>query len=196
MALAEVIREDELGERRWADWWALPSGDVVLGGALLDVFEAWDGDDSAASPRVNAWFVALDRRLMAYEDWCAGLGIEPARRPRTEGPGLRLVGTDEGPAGRELCGDCHGSAVMVDDGSLSGRAGTLVECSCASLLITEVCAKGLGRTLTPGERQVALLAEYVTRCQVTGTEPDWCLSCGEPRPTGAGPWPLCACEAR
>ena len=49
MALAEAIDVADLGERRWAEWWALPDHDLVLGAALLAVFDGWDGDDSMVS---------------------------------------------------------------------------------------------------------------------------------------------------
>jgi hypothetical protein len=68
MALAETIDVAGLGERRWAESWADPDGDVVLGAALLDVFDAWDGDDSMVSYSVHEQFRALGQRLMAYED--------------------------------------------------------------------------------------------------------------------------------
>ena len=194
MALAEVFHGDEVdvGEWRWADWWVLPSHDVVLGGALLDVFEGWDGDDSMVSLGVHERFVALDRRLMAYEDWCDRQRIVPARRslPDATAPvRLRLVEGD-GQAvtgGPVLCGDCSGSGVVADvDGLLSGRVGMLVECVCAEPalpvpVVVEACQTALGRPLTGDERSVMLVAEYVTRCQVLDIEPDWCLSCGAHR---------------
>ena len=189
MALAEVFHGDEVdvGERRWADWWALPSHDVALGGALLDVFEGWDGDDSMVRAAVHKRFVALDRQLMAYEDWCERQGVEPARRPQphAEAPvRLRLVEGDSKAVNGEpvLCGDCSGSGVVADeDGSLSGQVGMLVECVCAEParpVLVEACQTALGRLLTGDERSVARVAEYVTRCQVLGIEPDWCFTCG------------------
>ena len=41
-----------------------------------------------------------------------------------------------------------------------------------------VCSAALGRALTTNERQVALMVEYLAHCFVTGTDPDWCLTCG------------------
>jgi hypothetical protein len=58
MALAEAINVTDLGERRWAEWWADPGGDIELGAALLDVFEAWDGDDSLVTESVHERFKA------------------------------------------------------------------------------------------------------------------------------------------
>lgn len=204
MALAEVFHGDEVdvGEWRWADWWVLPSHDVVLGGALLDVFEGWDGDDSAVSPGVHERFVALDRRLMAYEDWCARQGVEPARRPQPHAEAtarLRLVEGDRQGVSVEaaLCGDCSGSGVVADeDGSLSGQVGMLAECVCAEParpVVVEACQTALGRPLTPDERSVVLVAEYVTRCRVLGIEPDWCFSCGAHRGP-AGQRRACGCQ--
>ncbi|HEX6238293.1 MAG TPA: hypothetical protein VFZ68_13930 [Acidimicrobiales bacterium] len=147
-------------------------------------------------------FVALDRRLMAYEDWCEGQGIEPARRPRSdaEAPGrLRMVEGDGQAVIAEtaVCGDCSGSGVVADaDGSLSGQAGMLVECVCSEPtrpVVVEACQTALGRPLTADERSVVLVAEYVTRCRVLNIEPDWCFSCGAHRgPAGQrGP---CGCR--
>ncbi len=65
---------------RWAEWWASPDDAEAV--ALLDGFERWDGDDSALPAEVVERYVALDRRLMAYEDWCESEGLRPARRPR------------------------------------------------------------------------------------------------------------------
>jgi hypothetical protein len=181
MALAETIDVADLGERRWAEWWALPDHDVVLGAALLAVFDAWDGDDSMVSWSVHEQFVALDRRLMVYEDWCAGLGIEPGRRPVQ----LRVVDEDQGDEPVPgLCGDCHGSGIVADDdASLTGQLGMLVVCGCAggSCLgqgVIEVCTRMLDRPLGRDERAVALMVEYLAQCRVWGVESDWCLTCG------------------
>jgi hypothetical protein len=180
MALAETIDVAGLGERRWAEWWADRSGDVVLGAALLAVFDAWDGDDSMVSHSVHEQFIALDRRLMAYEDWCADLGIEPARRPVQ----LRVVDGQGDELDPVLCGDCHGSGIVTDDdGSLSGLVGTLVDCGCAGGPcmgpgVLEVCRTMLGRPLTEGERSVAMMAEYLAQCRARGVASAWCLTCG------------------
>lgn len=64
---------------RWVESWASPSGDMEEGSALLDGFGSWDGDDSAISPELHDQFVALDGRLVAYEDWCGSRGFEPRR---------------------------------------------------------------------------------------------------------------------
>ena len=179
MALAETIRPVDLGERRWAEWWALPSHDMELGAALLAVFDAWDGDDSMVSHSVHEQFKELDRRLLAYEDWCAELGISPDRRWRS----LRLV-EDQGDELGQVCGDCYGSGIVRDDdGSLSGQVGMLVDCGCTNVPclgigVMEVCSAALGRTLTTDERQVALLVEYLAHCRMTGDKPAWCLTCG------------------
>ena len=178
-AEVEAIDVQDVGERRWAEWWALPSHDVQLGAALLAVFDAWDGDDSMVTYSVHEQFKALDRRLMAYEDWCADLGIQPARRARS----LRVIEAERNQAGR-VCGDCHGSGIVVDDdGSVSGQVGTLIDCGCTNvpclgLGVLTVCSTALGRALTTDERQVALLVEYLAQCRITGADPDWCLTCG------------------
>jgi hypothetical protein len=180
MALAQVIDVRDVGERRWAEWWALPSHDVELGAALLAVFDAWDGDDSMVTWSVHEQFKALDRRLMAYEDWCADLGIQPALRVRRS---LRAVDGERDQVGR-LCGDCHGSGIVVDDdGSVSGEVGTLIDCGCTSVPclgpgVLVVCSTALERPLTTDERQVALMVEYLAHCYATGTDPAWCLTCG------------------
>jgi hypothetical protein len=64
---------------RWMESWASPSGDMEEGSALLSAFGSWDGDDSGISPELHGEFVALDGRLMAYEDWCGSQGFEPRR---------------------------------------------------------------------------------------------------------------------
>jgi hypothetical protein len=183
MALAEAINVTDLGERRWAEWWADPGGDIELGAALLDVFEAWDGDDSLVTESVHERFKALDRRLMAYEDWCAQEDLAPVRRPVDRG--LRVVEgqADElGPRG--LCGDCHGSGIVTDtDGSLSGLVGTLIDCGCCDGPylgpgVIEVCTSMLGRPLNQDERSVALMVEYLAHCRARGAASAWCLSCG------------------
>lgn len=180
MALAELTTsiDDQLGERRWAEWWAVASHDPVFGAALLGVYDAWDGDRSIVTPSVYEQFRALARRLAAYEDWCAQLGIAPARRPVS----LRLV---EGQADeRRLCGDCRGAGIDVDfDGSLSGQVGALVDCGCADVPalgfgVMEVCSAMLGRPLAGAERSVALMVEYLAHCRARGVESAWCLSCG------------------
>ena len=179
MALAETIDVRDVGERRWAEWWALPSHDVELGAALLAVFDAWDGDDSMVTWSVHEQFKAVGHRLLAYEDWCADLGIQPARRVQS----LRAVdGEHDQPA--RLCGDCHGSGMVLDDdGSVSGKVGTLIDCGCTNVPclgtgVLAVCSTALGRALTTNERQVALMVEYLAHCYATGTHPDWCLDCG------------------
>jgi hypothetical protein len=169
----------ELGDRRWAEWWADPSHDVVVGAALLAVFGGWDGDDSMVSHSVHEQFKALDRRLMAYEDWCAGLGLAPQRRPVE--PALWLV---DGQSDVRLCGDCHGSGIVVDDdGSLTGQVGTLVDCGCTGMPalgpgVVEVCEAMLGRPMDTCERRVALMVEYLADCFARHLTPAWCLSCG------------------
>jgi hypothetical protein len=196
MALAQAVVGPEVEERRWAEWWAVPSHEVVLGAALLAVFDAWDGDDSILSHSVHEQFKALDRRLIAYEDWCADLGIAPARRPAKRS--LRLVQDQGDEPGSSLCGDCQGAGIVRDDdGSLSGRVGTLVDCVCTGVTcigpgVIEVCTRMLGRSLTKGERHVALMVEYLAQCRATGDESAWCLSCGEYVATSPGP---CACRA-
>jgi hypothetical protein len=70
------------GERRWAESWATECGEVAAGVELLDRFEQWDGP---ATVEVLAEFDALDKRLMAYDAWCDGHGLEPLRRPRPIG---------------------------------------------------------------------------------------------------------------
>jgi hypothetical protein len=178
MALAQAIDDRDVGERRWAEWWALPSHDVELGAALLAVFDAWDGDDSIVTWSVHEQFKALDGRLMAYEDWCADLGIKPARRQR-----LRAVEADHDQVAR-VCGDCHGSGIIIDDdGSVSGEVGTLIDCGCTGVPclgpgVLAVCSTVLGRALTTDERQVALLVEYLADCRIAGTDSAWCLDCG------------------
>src|SRR5262245_30716980 len=180
MALAETIDVAGLGERRWAEWWALPDHDLVLGAALLAVFDAWDGDDSMVSWSVHEQFRALDRRLIAYEDWCAGLGIEPGRRHMQ----LRVVDGQGDELVPMLCGDCHGSGIVAgDDASLTGQLGMLVDCGCAggSCLgqgVIEVCSRMLERPLDRDERAVALMVEYLAQCRRWGVESDWCLTCG------------------
>jgi len=176
MALAELTApvDEQLGERRWAEWWAEPSHDLDMGAALLAVHDAWDGDTSMVSPSVHEQFKSLARRLAAYDDWCAQLGIVPARR---------LV-KDPADDDDRLCGDCHGSGIVDDtDGSLSGLVGTLVDCGCAGVPthgfeVMEVCGTMLGRPLTRGERSVALMVEYLAECRVRGVESAWCLWCG------------------
>jgi hypothetical protein len=196
MALAQAVAVPEAGERRWAEWWALPSHDVALGTALLAVFDGWDGDDSMVSHSVHEQFKALDRRLIAYEDWCAELGIAPARRPVERS--LRVVGDRGDELGPVLCGDCYGAGIVCDDdGSLSGRVGTLVDCVCTGVTcigpgVIEVCTRMLGRPLTDGERHVALLVEYLAQCRATGDDSAWCLSCGEYVADSPGP---CACRS-
>jgi hypothetical protein len=194
MALAETIKTVDVGERRWAEWWVLPSHDMQMGAALLAVFDAWDGDDSMVSHSVHEQFKALDNRLVAYEDWCAELGISPARRPVERS--LRLVGGQGDELG-PVCGDCVGSGIVRDDdGSLSGRVGTLIDCGCTSVPclgigVMEVCSAALRRSLTTGERQVALLVEYLAHCRITGDTPAWCLTCGA---YVAGPPGECGCR--
>jgi hypothetical protein len=183
MALAEVTTavDVEMGDRRWAEWWAWPRPDTALGGALLDVYESWNGDDTIVSHTVYQRFLALDRRMLAYETWCSQVGIEPSRRPVHRS--LRVVDGDE----RVLCTDCGGSTIVVDeDGSLSGSVGTLVDCLCAelpSLGVVQVCETALARSLTEDERHVAVIAEYLAHCRMTGADPAWCLHCGEYRPS-------------
>src|SRR5262245_38110152 len=106
MALAQAVEGPEAGERRWAEWWALPSHDVALGAALLALFDGWDGDDSMVSHSVHEQFKALDRRLIAYEDWCDELGFEPARRPVERS--LRIVGDRATSSGRCCVGTATG----------------------------------------------------------------------------------------
>lgn len=68
-------------DRRWCEAWVSPGGDVVEGAALLNEFEVWDGDDTGLAPDRLAQLVDVDRRIAAYEDWCAAHGVTPARRP-------------------------------------------------------------------------------------------------------------------
>lgn len=63
--------------RRFAEVWV--ADDPAVGAALLDRFAAWDGDDSAIEDDEHARFIAADKRLMAYEDWCAEQGMTPVR---------------------------------------------------------------------------------------------------------------------
>jgi hypothetical protein len=184
MALAEVATaaEVEVGERRWAEWWALPSHDVELGAALLTVFDGWDGDTTRVSCSVRERFRALERRLTTYEDWCAQLRVAPARRP--VGLSAQVVDGQGDELGRGLCGDCEGSAIVTDDdGSLSGLVGMLVDCGCTDGPwlgpgVVEACGVMLGRPMNAGERQVALMVDYLATCRARRIEPAWCLACG------------------
>jgi hypothetical protein len=162
-----------------------PSRELVLGAALLDLFGAWDGDLSMVTDSVREQFNAVARRLAAYASWCAEVGIDPARRP-----------DDQGDESAQVCGDCIGSGIVRDDdGSLSGFVGTLIDCGCSGvpclgLGTVEVCTSLLGRSLTLGERRVALVVEYLADCRVRRVEPCWCLTCGAYVADGAA----CGCR--
>jgi hypothetical protein len=203
MALAQALNDfaTDTDDRRWREWWAHPTHDMQLGAALLDVYEGWDGDDSAVTAEVHSRFVALDRRLMAYEDWCARRGVEPTRQPGPAPvslPTLRLVDADNAGSGDRSprCPDCSGSGIDVDlDGSVTGRAGTLVECVCSEPerpLRVRAAETALGRPLTRDERCVALAVEHVTRSSLLGLDPGWCPDCG--RPTGQPDDDRCTCR--
>jgi hypothetical protein len=85
--------------------------------------------------------------------------------------------------GGDVCRDCFGSLVVVDDGSVSGTAGALIDCICVELAVPpgflecHDCA-ALIRLPDADER----LAEYLAFCASTGMEPAWCLVCGAYRP--------------
>lgn len=66
----------ELGHR-FAEVWV--AGDLETGGALLDEYAAFDGDDSKVAPEAYARYVETDRRLWDYEAWCAERDMEPVR---------------------------------------------------------------------------------------------------------------------
>jgi hypothetical protein len=115
-----------------------------------------------------------------------------------ERPVLRPMGDDE-----RVCQDCFGSLVVVDDdGSVSGVVGTLIDCGCVALSVPpgfvecHACAALIPVPDGVSARNEALMAEYLAFCERSGSEPAWCLACGEYRPLGAdGTRAPCVCAA-
>jgi hypothetical protein len=106
-------------------------------------------------------------------------------------PVLRLVDEDD----EHTCQDCRGALIIVDDdGSISGRLGSLVDCGCVALSVPPGFVEcGACASLIPVVDP--RLDEYLDFCAATGTEPAWCLRCGDYRPLANGTRPPCECAA-
>jgi hypothetical protein len=114
-----------------------------------------------------------------------------------ERPELRVVESE----GRDVCPDCRGSLVVVDDdGSVSGMVGTLIDCICVALAVPpgfvecHECAALVPVPDAVSARHNELVGDYLAFCASTGTEPAWCLHCGDYRPLVNGARSVCGCS--
>lgn len=114
-----------------------------------------------------------------------------------ERPELRVVENDD----RDVCPDCFGSLVVVDDdGSVSGTVGTLIDCICVALasppgfVECHECAALVPVPEALSARHDDLVSDYLAFCASTGTDPAWCLRCGEYRPLVNGARAVCGCS--
>ena len=104
-------------------------------------------------------------------------------------PVLSIV-TDPDP---DVCGDCEGRLIIEDDdGSISGTVGTLIDCGCVAMWVPPGFVEcGACASLVPVPDPA--LQEYLDWCAATGTEPAWCLRCGDYRPLTNTTRPECDC---
>ena len=106
-------------------------------------------------------------------------------------PIVRLVGDE----GEQVCPDCEGALVVVDDdGSVSGTVGSLIDCGCVALSVPPgfvECGACASLIQVPDRR----LGEYLAFCEALGMEPAWCLRCGDYRPLTNGVRAHCRCTA-
>jgi hypothetical protein len=88
--------------------------------------------------------------------------------------------------GGDVCPDCFGSLVIVDDdGSVSGTVGALIDCICVELAVPPgflECHDCAALIRLPNAARDERLAEYLAFCASRGMEPAWCLVCGAYRP--------------
>ena len=93
----------------------------------------------------------------------------------------------------DVCGDCLGRLIIEDDdGSVSGTVGTLIDCGCVAMSVPPgfvECRACASLVPVPDPR----LQEYLDWCTATGTEPAWCLRCGDYRPLSNTTRTPCQC---
>jgi len=88
--------------------------------------------------------------------------------------------------GGDVCRDCFGSLVIVDDdGSVSGTVGALIDCICVELAVPPgflECHDCAALIRLPDAARDERLAEYLAFCAARRMAPTWCLVCGAYRP--------------
>jgi hypothetical protein len=106
-------------------------------------------------------------------------------------PAVRLVAGE----GEQVCGDCDGGLVIVDDdGSVSGTVGSLIDCWCVAMSVPPgfVECRACASLIPVHDPRVA---EYLAFCEAAGMEPAWCMRCGDYRPLTSGTRAHCRCTA-